>query len=995
MKYKAFISYNHEDSTMHAREVEKALKKYAKPMFGRPVKIFRDETYMVPGIDLPQAIKKALEESEYLIYFASKKAAESPWVQDEIKYWCEFLKRTEKLIIIAIKDNIALNLKDKKIAWEATDALPKLLQDYLNSIPLYLELQWANRREDFDLNNARFKAIIRNITALFRGIVPDEMDGEEVKIYNKNKRIRIAALSILITLTIAALGSAWYALKKQREAEEQKRLVEVEKTKAISAKNEALIQKKIAEQEKGKAINSKNEAVKQQKIAEEQRQWAIQSLREANYNIALTLKEKAKSFSKEKKWQLVKLFSVNSLLYHLKAQKFSPLSDIQLPGIMQNWILKYKIPFEKYTHLISGSALSVNFSPDGTMLAWASGDHFVNLLDLSTGKIIYVKAPDKSDVFFPTFSPDSKLLAFKVDDGINLWDISTGKVIKKLKNPGDSTSICFSPDGKYLASGNWKKTVTLWKISNSVEITTFKAHELPVTSVDISPDGKLLATGSWDNKVKLWDISNASEIKIFKGHSHCVSSVNFSPDGKTLASGGLDYKVILWEVPGGKIIDSIILSNNYVYSVRFSPGGNILAFAGGDRNIYLWDIPGKILCAALLGHSDDIQSISFSSNEKYLASASKDKTINLWENSNGKIIRKLNGRSSVLSFSPDGKILATSSSDNTIKLRDLATGNTIKTLTGHTGSVRTISFSYDGKFLASGSSDNTIRLWDVSKGGQIAVFPGYGDSGLAMTGVDLISGKVSSGSIAGVTSVHFSPDGRYLASTGMGGGIKLWDLWKDLLGNKPIVTLKGGGCLSFSPDGKFLAFESDGKIKLWEFSSSKTHVILEGHKKSKVSAISISPDLKLLASGGWDRTVKLWDISTGKLIKTLKEHNDKRVSAVSFSADGKVLATADWSYTVKLWDISSGKVIDTINYHGPTIGIFPASFSPVGRLLATGSRDNAVNIIDTSYLWLGLEFPYKIEDVEKLLKRVERETGYRLEGINPVPIDPKHLMFKK
>lgn len=69
---------------------------YAKPIRARPIRIFRDERYLVPGLNLPKLIVDALNASEFLILLASPQAALSSWVQDEVERWCGELKRAKE-----------------------------------------------------------------------------------------------------------------------------------------------------------------------------------------------------------------------------------------------------------------------------------------------------------------------------------------------------------------------------------------------------------------------------------------------------------------------------------------------------------------------------------------------------------------------------------------------------------------------------------------------------------------------------------------------------------------------------------------------------------------------------------------------------------------------------------------------------------------------------------------------------------------------------------
>ncbi|MBW4610622.1 MAG: AAA-like domain-containing protein [Hassallia sp. WJT32-NPBG1] len=192
-----------------------------------------------------------------------------------------------------------------------------------------------------------------------------------------------------------------------------------------------------------------------------------------------------------------------------------------------------------------------------------------------------------------------------------------------------------------------------------------------------------------------------------------------------------------------------------------------------------------------------------------------------------------------------------------------------------------------------------------------------------------------------VRSVTFSPDGKTLAFASDDKTIKLWNLET----KKQITTLNGHSSrvlsVTFSPDGKTLASASDDNtIKLWNTTTGKEITTLNGHS-SGVLSVTFSPDGKTLASASTDKTIKLWNLDTKKQITTLNGHSSA-VWSVTFSPDGKTLASASFDNTIKLWNLETKKEITTLNGHSSEVR--SVSFSPDGKTLASASTDKTIKL---------------------------------------------------
>ena len=525
---------------------------------------------------------------------------------------------------------------------------------------------------------------------------------------------------------------------------------------------------------------------------------------------------------------------------------------------------------------------------------------------------------------FVAWSPDGELLASAAENVIRLWEAQSGREIRAFEGHHSRvTSVCFSPDGKSLASGSNDKTIRLWHVDSGREIRAFSGHQREVNSVCFSPDGKNLASGSDDETVRLWHVDSHWEIRAFSGHQREVNSVCFSPDGKSLASGSRDTTVRLWQIDSGREVRAFSGHHREVTSVAFSPDGKSLAGGSDDNTIRLWRVDSGRQSGAFFGHRDTVRSVAFSPDGKNLASGSDDCTVRLWQMGSVREIRAFSrhqGQVTSVAFSPDGKSLA-SSSGNTVRLWQVGSGQETRTFSGYQNTVRSVSFSPDGKCLASGSSDNTVRLWRVDSAQAIRVFSGHLDS---------------------VSSVAFSPDGKTLASGSNDNTVRLWQVdsrheARDLSEHKLQVL-----SVCFSPDGKSLASGSaDGTIRLWQIDSGQAIRAFSTKDRYSVLSVCFSPDGKSLASGSYDHTIRLWHVDSGQEITSFSGHVDW-VSSVSLSPDGKTLASGSRDTTVRLWHVDSGQATRAFSGH---LGLVSSvSFSPDGKSLASSSHDHTVRL---------------------------------------------------
>ena len=176
--------------------------------------------------------------------------------------------------------------------------------------------------------------------------------------------------------------------------------------------------------------------------------------------------------------------------------------------------------------------------------------------------------------------------------------------------------------------------------------------------------------------------------------------------------------------------------------------------------------------------------------------------------------------------------------------------------------------------------------------------------------------------------------------------------------SRPFLTLDPGGHTAqvarvvFTPDGRqVLTISLDKSIRVWDVKTARTLRVLrppvdDGYEGSLYTA-ALSRDGRLLAVGGYNKPGRRWghihliDLAENRLVRTLAGHTHD-VIALAFSPDGKWLASGSRDNTAILWDVSTGAHRHVLRAHkGHVWGL---AFSPDNLRLATGSHDGTARV---------------------------------------------------
>jgi WD40 repeat protein/DNA-binding SARP family transcriptional activator len=259
-------------------------------------------------------------------------------------------------------------------------------------------------------------------------------------------------------------------------------------------------------------------------------------------------------------------------------------------------------------------------SPDGRTLAAARFDGRVDLIDAETlRRTGGFEAFGGRSALAIEYSSDGRLLAVAGGGGgVGVWDAGSGKRVDPLlraprgprkRNPHDVEALAFGAGGLLAAAekgghGTSKGgVVRIWDLEGR-ELIGRPLHLPPrVKGLAFSPDGSQLAiafgarntgaaTGGGDpDGVEVRDVRSDERLATLPADE--VGSVAFSPDGRLLAGGQLAGNVLLWATDGWGRVGAPLASGGESPSVAFSPDGRTLATSDNDGAVSLWDVESQ------------------------------------------------------------------------------------------------------------------------------------------------------------------------------------------------------------------------------------------------------------------------------------------------------------------------------------------------------------------------------------------------------------------
>ena len=526
--------------------------------------------------------------------------------------------------------------------------------------------------------------------------------------------------------------------------------------------------------------------------------------------------------------------------------------------------------------------------PDGKGLALGTRDHGVVFTD--THGIRTARPPITHGSCQPTklvTNADGERIAVAWTDGagITVHDLASGVLLESFTD----SPFALSPDGRWLARQESSEIVLLPIASDEPRIVL--GRHSGANGLAFSPDGSTLAT-VFENTTVLWDVAKREQFGILRGHRERILDVAFSPDGGWIATASLDYTVRIWETRTGQTV-ATLPGAAPVRRVLWSPTGEYLATSTlhSGRDVFLYKITGRHRVQQwLTGHRVEIGSVAAHPRLDRIATSGYTELFS-WDLSVPRpspvSIGPNPGAVTALDYSPDGSLLATASWQMGLSgacevlIRDVNMGQ-VRVRIPVPQIVYALAFDPTGQRLACGDVAGNVVVRDVATGRPVQQFA---------TG-------------SAIWSVVFVDPPRSLVTHGKD-AVLLFNLESGKLERK--VDLAGGGIRSFVADlarSRLVVGFKDGAISSLSLPDLTPGRRLENAHDGSVDCLALSPDGRLLATGGADHRVVLRDAMSFESLLALPMWAGN-LRDLTFDFKGRRLAIVGTDSDVDLWDVAA------------------------------------------------------------------------------------------
>ena len=550
----------------------------------------------------------------------------------------------------------------------------------------------------------------------------------------------------------------------------------------------------------------------------------------------------------------------------------------------------------------------------------------------------------RQNITYLDLTPDGRLLLTIDESGRAVLTLFQRRIsIYHFSFKGPVTALAFSPDSKHFVVGigrrlqAWRTPSTPGHDGNGeVEFAPFVLHREygghfdEIRHLSWSGDSRFFVSSSKDLTARLWSLNPQEHFEpaVLSGHRQQVRAAWFSSSQESIYTVSEDGALFRWEFIGrpqenghdaddAELIDERwrIVKRDYFQSnaklkcASFHPTTNLLTVCFDNGLFSLYELPSFSNIHSLSMASSPISTVAINKTGEWLAlGSSRTGQLLVWEHTSESNVLKQSSHldaMTTLSYSPDSSRIITGSDDGRIKIWDVNSGFHIATFTEHASAITGSAYSKRGNILFTSSLDGSVRAWDMLRYRNFRTFTAPTRLSFSCLAIDPSAEVVCaashdsfdihlwsvqtgalldqlSGHEGPVSTLAFTPDGRYLISGSWDRSIRIWSIFDRTQSSEVLQLTSDLLCITIRPDSAQLCASTlDGALSFWSLATSVQESGLTGARD---------------VSGGRTAYSRRTAASTPQT---------KYFTTITYSADGSCLLAAGNSKYICLYAIAT------------------------------------------------------------------------------------------
>ncbi|XP_034301423.2 periodic tryptophan protein 2 homolog [Magallana gigas] len=547
------------------------------------------------------------------------------------------------------------------------------------------------------------------------------------------------------------------------------------------------------------------------------------------------------------------------------------------------------------------------------------------------------------------FSPDGNSVISPVGNRVSIFDLKNNhSETLPIESNTNITCIALSPDGVTLILVNEEGDALLCSLLSRTVIHTYKFHR-PINCIQFSPDGKKFAA-TRDNMVQVFHAPGKTKefnpfvlYRTFYGAYDETVCIDWTTDSRAFCVGSKDMTTRVYgtEPYNNLIVNSIGGHNGAVVGAFFEKDSLNVYIASRSGHLSVWKCDTELdgLTPYTKPRMETDAKLVSDNEEEPEKKEQEDVTKNPVKIEEQIKYRKLAKHSykeslgegarvsklTSVAFQKDTHILVSGFKDGSFYLHELPDFNLIHSLSISDQTISSVAFNKTGDWIALACSGlGQLLVWEWQSETYVLKQQGHFNN---------------------ISCLSYSPDGQFIATGGEDGKVKLWNTSSGFCFVTFNEHLGGVTGVTFTQNGQVVLSSSlDGTVRAFDLNRYRNFRTFTSPRPAQFSCITVDNSGDIVCAGGMDTfEIFVWSMQTGRLIEVLAGHEGP-VSSLSFSSNKALLASGSWDKTVKLWDVFESKgAKETIVLSSDVLAV---RFRPDGNELAVSTLDSQISFWD-------------------------------------------------